>query len=339
MKKTKVNKVALRTQRKVFDLVGIDFSTTGTKVVRLKKTRGGDVSLIGMDILPPVDLTTTKCSLSLPKQLTTHYVNVVYSGTEAMARVLNAPLSTDEKMLSDKKLRESLHVSEEYRVSATILKKGKPRQDSMFLVAAVPNSIITSVLSFFEIGSPAVASVEVAGVAFISAFLHAYGKKVKDKAVCIVEFGESTTYFAFLNKGMVLLVGKFGIGAATMRDKISADLGLDEDLTQTIIVDRSIDVSSPITNVMMPILKQLSISKDFVERYQTCEIEKLYISGDRDLLSCWTQEVAQFLQVDVVSWNPLENIRCEKGVIPKEFSDKISSFAVAIGAAIGGLEE
>jgi len=339
MKKTKTKQASLRTQRKVLDLVGIDFSTTGTKVVRLKKIRGGGVSLVGMDILPPVDLTKTKCSLKLSKQLTTHYANVVYSGSEAMARVLNAPLPTGEMMLSDKKLRESLHVSEEYRVSATILKKGNPRQDSMFLVAAVPNSIITSVLSSFETGSPAIASVEVAGVSFISAFLHANGKKVKDKAVCIVEFGESTTYFAFLNKGMVLLVGKFGIGAAMMRDKISADLGLDEDLTKTIILDRSIDVSSPITNVMMPILKQLSISKDFVERYQRCEISKLYISGGTDLLSCWTEEVSQFLQVDVVPWNPLENIHCEKGVIPKAFSHKTSSFAVAIGAAIGGLEE
>jgi len=339
MKQTKTKQTSQRTQRKVLDLVGIDFSTTGTKVVRLKKTKGGGVSLMGMDILPAVDLTTTKCSLKLSKQLTTHYANVVYSGSEAMARVLNAPLPAGEIMLSDTKLRESLHVSEEYRVSATILQKGQGRKDSRFLVSAVPNSIITSVLSSFETGSPAVASVEVAGIAFISAFLHAHGKKMKDKVVCIVEFGESTTYFAFLSKGTVLLVGKFEIGAAVMRDKISKDLGVDEDLTKTIILDRSIDVSSSITNVMMPILKQLSISKDFVERYQTCEISKLYISGDTDLLSCWTGEVSQFLQVDVVPWNPLENIHCEKGVIPKAFSHKISSFSVAVGAAIGGLKE
>ena len=339
MKKSKADQTSQRKQRKVFDLVGIDFSSTGTRVVRLKKKKDGAVVLTGMDLFPLVDLTKKECLSALPKAFSPHYANVAYSGGEAVARVLNAPLPAGEKMLSDEKLRESLNVSSDYRVSATILKKGQGRQDTMFLAAAVPNKVITSILSCFSTGSPAVASVQVAGVAFISAFLHAQGKKIKDEVVCVVEYGESTTYFAFLSKGMVLLVGKFGIGNALMREKVSAELGIDEDLTKTIIMDRSIDVSSSIMDVMMPVLKQLSISKDFIERYQACDVSKLYISGGRDLLSCWTKEAAQFLHVDVIPWSPLENIQYEKDMIPDALLDKMSSFSVAIGAAIGGLEE
>jgi len=339
MKERKTNQVATRTQRKVSDLLGVDFSSTGTKVVRLRKAKGGQISLVGIDLLPALDLTASKCSLKLPKQLVTHYANLVYSGKEAVARVLNVPLPPDEDMLPDEKLRELLNVSEEYRVSAGLLKRASGRKDSMLLAAAIPESIIKTVLSSFEVGSPALASVEVAGLAFISAFLYAQGERVKDEAVCIVEYGESTTYFAFLNQGMVLLVGRFDFGGAVMRDKISKDLGVDEDLTKTIIVDRSIDVSAFIIEAMTPILKQLSISKDFVERHQSCEISKLYISGGTNQLSCWTQEAAKYLQVEVLPWNPLENINYAKGVIPDSLSDKISSFSVAIGAAIGGLEE
>jgi len=339
MKERKIKQVTTRTQRKVSDLVGVDFSITGTKVVRLKKMKGGRISLVGIDLLPALDLTASKCSLKLSKQLTTHYVNLVYSGKEAVARVLNVPLPAGEEMLSDEKLRELLNVSEEYRVSAGLLKRESGRKDSMFLAAAIPESIIKTVLSSFETGAPALASIEVAGLAFISSFLHAQGDKVKKEAVCIVEYGESTTYFAFLNQGMVLLVGRFDFGGAVMRNKISKDLGVDEDLTKTVIVDRSIDVSSLIMEAMMPILKQLSISKDFVERHQSCEISKLYISGGTHQLSCWTEEVAKYLQVEVIPWNPLENIYCAKGVIPESFSDKIASFSVAVGAAIGGLEE
>jgi len=339
MKKSKADQTSQRKQRKVFDLVGIDFSSTGTRVVRLKKKKDGAVVLTGMDILPAIDLTQQQCSATLPKPLSPHYANVAYSGGEAVARVLNVPLPAGEKMLSDEKLRESLNVSSDYRVSATILKKGQGRQDTTFLAAAVPNKVITSILSCFSTGSPAVASVQVAGVAFISAFLHAREEEIKNEVVCVVQYGESTTYFTFLNKGKVLLVGKSAIGNCVLNTRVSEELGIDEDLTQTIIVNRSIDVSSSIMDVMMPIFKQLSISKDFIERHLTCEISKLYVSGSKNLLSCWTKEATQFLHVDVIPWSPLENIQHEKDIIPKCFSKKISNFSVAIGAAIGGLEK
>jgi Tfp pilus assembly PilM family ATPase len=88
---------------------------------------------------------------------------------------------------------------------------------------------------------------------------------------------------------------------------------------------------------MSPFLKQLSISKDFIERHQGCRISKAYVSGGCALIPHLSTVLGQELQSEVVLWNPLEKIRYERGAIPKTLAGQGSRFAAAIGAAIGGL--
>jgi Tfp pilus assembly PilM family ATPase len=92
-------------------------------------------------------------------------------------------------------------------------------------------------------------------------------------------------------------------------------------------------------DVMTPFLKQLSISKDFIERHQGCRVSKLYVSGGVSLLPHWPAVVEQVLHTEVVHWSPFEKIRDESDLLTADLAGQAARFAAAIGAAIGGFKD
>jgi len=326
-----------RLQQMTPSLVGVDFSTTSTKVVRLKKVKE-ELVLMGIDLLPAVDFGTEACRIELPHNLTAHYSCLAYTGQSSVVRMVNASLSDGQMELPERKLRELLNVGDDYRVSATLAKKGQGRHDSSFLAAAIPEDDLHFLLSMFPSGPPAPASVEVAGLSFVPAFLNARGDECQGETVCLIETGESASYFVFINEGVPVLVGKFDFGGNTLREKVVQDLGVDDELAGTILIDPSINISTTMNDVMTPFLKQLSISKDFIERHQGCHVSKVYVSGGTSLLPHWPLVVEQMMHAEVLPWSPFENVQYDHpDIVPEHLANQTTRFAAAAGAAIGGL--
>jgi Tfp pilus assembly PilM family ATPase len=337
MKRAK-EKGAAQSRQRLSDLVGIDFAATGTKVVRIKNGRNG-FSLCGIDQLPRVDFTEEVKRLELPKNLESYYGCLTYSGRESVVRMINAALPQDEQMLPADKLRELLNVSADYRVGAFLSRYSKGRKESSLMAAAIPDKDAHYLLNMFPSGAPAPCSIEVAGLSFISAFFNARGEELGNGAACLIEAGEELSYFSFLNEGVVTLVGKFGFGIRQLRAKVMDDLGVDDELAGSILMDRSINIASSLDSVMNPFLKQLSISKDFIERHQGCRVGRVYLSGGMSLIPHWPEVNQQLLKVEAVTWSPLENIQYDPELIPENLRGQACRFAAAIGAAIGGLQE
>jgi Tfp pilus assembly PilM family ATPase len=327
-----------RSKRRYNDLVGIDFANSATKVVRLKQM-GNEVSLIGIDLLPAVDFDSASARIELPRNMTTYYSCLSYSRPEAVVRLVNTPLAAEEESLPDAKLRELLSVEEDFRVSSRLVNRGKGRQDSSLLAVAIPQDDVGFMLNMFPAGPPAPASLEVSGLSFLSAFMHARGAECANEAVCLIESGELSSTYVFLNKGTVVLIGKMNFGSRTLLARLGEDLGVDEDLARSILNDHSINISSSLNSVLEPFLKQVSISKDFIERHQSCRIGKLYVSGGLSLLPNWSSEVGQMLHLNIIPWSPLENIVLESDILSSELEFEITRFSAAIGAALGGFEE
>lgn len=326
-----------RDKTRFSDLLGIDFSSTATKVVRLKSGKGS-LSLTGIDLLPAVDLSSEPPRLQLPRNLSSKYSCLAYTGSRAVVRMINTHIEEQESGLREAKIRELLNVTDKFRVSAQLIKRNPGRQDSSFIAAAIPDEDAEYLIGMFPSGPPAPASLEVSGLSFVSAFLHARGEECADSTVCLLETGETMSHFAFLDNGLVKLVGKMPFGALVLREKVAKDLGLEEELAASILTDASINISSSISGVLAPFIKQMSISKDFIERHQGRRISKVYVSGGLSLLPSWGAEVGQLLGADVAYWSPLENIEYDSASLPSEMINQASRFSAAIGAAIGGIE-
>lgn len=328
----------VRFRRRSNDVVGIDFSSTATKLVRLKRT-GEQVSLVGLEVMPALDFDAEVDRFDLPRKLTSYYCNLCYSGVGAVIRILHTPLRAEETAPPTSKLRELLNVKSDFRVASYLLRHGKGRLDSNLLAVAIPQDDVNRMLGMFPSGPPAPASLEVSGLSVITAFLHARGEELGDETVCLIETGENTSTFAFLNRNEVFLVGKQNFGVRVLRDKISKDLEVDNELAMSILSDHSINISASLSAIQSPFIKQISISKDFVERHEGVQISKVYLSGGLSLLSSWSQEVEKRLNSTVVQWSPLENIQVGKDILSDENAVQITRFSAAVGAALGGLLE
>ena len=307
-------------------------------MVRLKKTIHG-VALTGIDLLPPVDFNSAPVPIQIPRSLNANYACLSYTAPEATIRVINTPLRADQSLPSDAELKELLSVTDDFRVASMLLRSGKARQAASLLAAAVPHKKVSFMLNMFQSGPPAAASLEVAGLATIAAFLHSRGEECADEPVCLIDTGETMSTFAFLRGSTVLLVGKQSFGCRVLRDKICQDLEVDNELAMSILRDRSISISSSLASVLLPFIKQISISKDFVERHEKCLIRKIYISGGLSLLPNWDHEIGDRLNSSVLRWSPLENIQTNHVQLSEEISAQATRFTAAIGAALGGLNK
>jgi hypothetical protein len=104
-------------------------------------------------------------------------------------------------------------------------------------------------------------------------------------------------------------------------------------------VDRSFDISQLVKDLADPFIKQLVISKHFVERRENCRISRIYVADDPHVSRDWLNEIKAALGLDVSTWHPFEGIKLMPDALPKKFEKCRSQFAAAMGAALAMSEE
>ncbi|MFC1461315.1 pilus assembly protein PilM, partial [Verrucomicrobiota bacterium] len=223
------------------------------------------------------------------------------------------------------------------RIAYRIISHGHGRSETVLLTVGLPEAQANAACAMFPVGVPAPISIELSGLASITAFLQGPGRDTTENALGIIECGVRTTFLAFFHKGELALFRELDFGIYRLLDSIQQSLGVDRETAQDIIIDGSFDISQLIRDVSEPFIKQLVISKHFVERREDCHIEKVFapsaISQD------WLKEVKTALAVDVESWNPFDGLNVLPNVLSDRYAGKESRFAAAVGAGLGVLEE
>jgi Tfp pilus assembly PilM family ATPase len=322
-------------KRKPAELLGLDFGTSAIKAVRLRKNKG-QISLVQADIFAPVDFVADPSAIHVPKTLLTHYAALCYSGEHAFARVIN--LDSSKETPSEAYIREQLNVDNKYRAVARPLGRIPGRQEWGFLGVAVPETTIKALLAQVPAGPPAPFSIELASFANFTAWLHGASEAEKtQEAVCLIEGGESTTCFAFINKGTVCFVGKYNIGCRALRNQIREEMGMDDDLAASILRGDSIDISASISKVAGGLLRQLAISRDFMERHHKCQVRKIVMYGGVSGVPYFCHAVAESLSAELRRGDPFLNIQVDQEVLPERVLGQEYRLGGAVGAALGGL--
>ena len=328
----------LKGLKDVNEATGIDFSFSGVKVVRVKKT-GGTYQLLGASLLPAVELDAgLREHLNLPKALVANYAGVAYTGKDAVIRVLSVPLADDQDALAiDSLLRSQLNVNETFRTGSFVIHKARAKQNSSVLGVAVPAKEVALLLQAFADGAPALRSVEVASLSTFSAFHELYGDDYKEQCICLLDSGRTRTTAVFMERGTVLLYAKFDVGADTLNRQIETDLGVDNEMVRTILAGGSVDISSSVDVVQAPVLRQLSVSRDFVARKAKMPVSHVFMSGGMSQSEHWMKPIESSLGIPCSVWDPLEPMKMADGVWPDVLQGQQHRFCAAIGAAIGAL--
>ncbi|MBN1671711.1 MAG: pilus assembly protein PilM [Kiritimatiellae bacterium] len=310
--------------------MGIDVATTGVKAVMLKKSADA-VSLLAADVFQPPG---GDALLELPKAFSARYCALGVSDRQSVIKLLSLPGKVEEAGAYGQ-IKEHMGLdSGEYRIGYKVISEGHGRAETKLLAAALPEATIANALSMFRTGIPVPCSMELSGLAALTAFLNGPGTQHDKEAVGVVEFGATSTFLAFFNSGTLVLLRKFDIGSDTICDKIQQALGVDADTARGILSDGSFDISQAVNEVLDPFLRQLVISRDFIERRDQCHIPKIYVSGT---LQSSAQSMQQFIHVTGVQaepWDPLAGLTVQAGAVPEHLQGQESRLSAAIGAGL-----
>jgi len=321
-------------QRKLSNLLALDFAHSGVKAVRLKKAKGRIV-LSAADVLPPVNLDAGERP-NLPKSLAAYYTSLCASPKEAYLRVFGCALQDSDKM--EDVVRENLSVSDDFRVAGRVLTEGRGKKESSILGVAIPENAIGQHLDLFVTGAPAPHSLELSGLAAFSAFMFSRGKQTASQTICLIGTGRRYTYAAFFFKNQLQVINRFEVGGEAMEKQVQIALGVDEEMAGTILAGGSVDVAVPVRTALAPFIKQLSIYREFVERQNKTTLSGVYLSGGEAGSSYWQAAIQDVLSLTPVVWNPFEKIEIPAGVFPEELKGQEPRFAAAVGAALAGME-
>lgn len=319
------------------DLTAVDFDAAAVRCVRLKLS-GSEVLVIGADMLPAVDFGDEEQikAFELPKSMLARYVAICIPGSDAVVKLLNLPGALDSQ--AEEQIREHMGVDEGlYRFGYRVI--SQTRSETRSLTLAVPETQVQAAVAMFPTGLPVPISVELSGLAVMSAFLYGPGKTLQDEAIGVIDFGSRITCFAFFKKRELILIRKFDFGHFSLLDRIEKSMGVDRQTARNIVVDRSFDISQMVKDLADPFVKQLLISKHFIERRENCRISRIFIPDDPFVSRDWLNEIKGAMGVDASIWNPFDGVKLLPDALPQKFEACRSQFAAAMGAGLAVFEE
>lgn len=320
--------------RRPANLLGLDFATTGIKAVRLKKVKD-HISLAAADILPACS-PESETRPAMPKPLAAYYAALCATMDNVIIRVFSQILPEEENL--EALVRENLSAADDYRVGGLVLSRAKGKRESSLLGIAVPEKTVQHYLELFENGAPAPHSLELSGLAALSAFLYTRGAQTENQTICVIETGARHTYAAFLHRNQPQLINRFDVGGDALLRQVQFSLGVDADMAGTILSGGSVDVSAQIRQVLSPFTRQLSIYREFIERQNKSSLSAVYISGGLATSPCWQTAIKEVLGFIPQVWSPFEKIEIPEGAFPDQFKGQEPRFAAAVGAALAGME-
>jgi Tfp pilus assembly PilM family ATPase len=265
---------------------------------------------------------------------------VAYTGARAVVRLLSVPGFSRQSVNADDLVRGQVGLDTNYRLGyAVATQASRGKQDVSLIAVGVPEEESSWLLQVVRNSGPSPVSMEVSAMSCMTAFVHGPGSAASDQVVGLIEAGEQVTLMAVVKQGVPVLLRKFEFGHEQILERVGRQFSVDHDTAVNILRDRSFDVSQPVSDAMGGMLRQLAISKEFVERKAGAPVQNWYLSGGLALAAYWRAEIEHVVGAGVKVWNPLGNLLMAQDVWPDELVGQEPRFSAAIGLAIGALED
>ena len=321
------------------EIVAVDFSQAEAKCARLRQING-KVQLIAADVLPRMqegmsaDQKDARGSISLPKHLLCRCAALCLPGKNALVKLLNIPGHLDGG--SEARIRENMGVGTgDYRIGYKVLGYSHGRVETKLLTIALPENEIQRYLGYFSSGWPVPVAVELAGLAAINTFVSGYLDSCADESVGVVQFEDDVSFFAFIHKKEPVLIRKYDFGHDHMLSAIQSRLNVNRQTALNVASDQSFDISQMIKEVCDPFVRQMVISKHFVERRENCHVSRIFIPGAAPASHRLAQEIRVASETEVEPWDLSKAVIIQPGAIAPRLAGQYSLLAAAIGAGIG----
>lgn len=331
-------------RRGLQEVLGVDVSTTGVKLIRLKRGKEGLI-VVNAALMQPMTLpanpddTGKRDRIELPKGFRVRASAISYTAPRAVVRLLNLPGFPRGGATADQMVREHVGLEKGYRLGYAVSAQARGRSETSLVAVGVPEEEAAGLLAVGNAGSAPPVSVEVSAMAALTAFVRGPASKSGEFPIGLIEAGAEVTCLSIFHRGNPVLLRKFEFGGREILQRVMRQFHVDEDTARSIMADSSFDISNAVQEAVGSFLRQLSISREFVERKVGKPVQEWYLAGGLALVACWEDILSDLVQREVQIWNPLENLYLVPGGWPAELEGQEVRFAAAVGAAIGALED
>lgn len=318
--------------------MGLDFGSTAAKVVRMRRSETG-LQILAADIFPTAEIGAAPVRPELGKHLLTNYAAMAVTGPSAVIRVVaHVPSAAGTSL--NQQLREQIGLDNSFRIAfSNTGQQSRTRGEQRMLAVALSEKDAAEVLDLFREGPPAPASLELSGLAAVHASVMGRQGQDPDAPACHLDCGARVSTMVFVNKGATILTRKLDVGGEAIIDRVQRSLGLDRAIAESIMAEGAIDISQAVSEVIDPFLRQMNISRDFVERQENCRVTTAWITGGMSLSRYWIDMIGKVTGMTIQPWDPLAGIQVMQGAIPERLNGQTARLSGAIGAARAMLED
>lgn len=335
-----MNFFAGKFNKRVQDITAVDLDAMGSPCVRLKQY-GDKATVVSADVLAPVDFSAgageKHAAFALPRHLSAKQAAIAVSTRAAVIKLISHPGHVDAEFES--RIRDYMGLDDgDFRIGYTVVSQGHGRSETRVLTAAIPENAARAAIKMFS-GAPAPFSLEASGAAIVGAFATGRGKSFKEESVGMAECGADSSVMAFFNKGELSLLRKLDFGFCDVSARVEKDLGVDRATASQIISDGAFDISQSVHETVEQFVKQLVISRHFVERRENCRISRFFLFGAAAASKDWANEVKAAMGFDVEAWDPfsIPEVEVAEGALSEAADKTRFRFAAAMGAGLGAL--
>lgn len=208
------------------------------------------------------------------------------------------------------------------------------------LLVAVPNEVINQYRQIAALARLELQAIEAEAFAFARS-----SARNEKQALALVDIGARTTTCSIIDKGVLKRSYSFDVSGSELTNLISKSLNVDylqaEELKRKYGIYPSTVSQENLEKILFPLLDLVlaeikKISQNFY-RFESREVQKVILGGGSALLPGLKEYFSQSLKKEVVIANPFPNIFYPP-ILEKTLKEMGPSYAIAVGAALRGLE-
>lgn len=316
------------------DVVGIEFRSDAPRALRLKRVNQKNV-LVAAEALAP-EAAKPGVPLALPASLKGVHASLIYDGEDALAKMISLPGTA---AIEESRLREALGLDkeEQWRISHRVLQPGSRRSDSLILCAALPEAKAAELPAKLSASKPVPDCIELSQLAVMNAFAATRAKSAS--GIQGLVFAD-TDYcmFAFFRDGEPILLRRFAGGSGELLERVAGKLNIPPQEAADIVRSGVVDLSGPLADFFTPFIRQVTLSRDFIERHANNRLTHLILGGEPVLCDNLRQNLQASLHVETAIWDPFEEAGLDTSALPAVESSPWTFFA-ALGGCLGMLDQ
>ncbi len=266
-------------------------------------------------------------------------INISVSGQQAIVRYVDFPKMNKDELKQAIKFEAQKYIPfpvNEVNLDGCILKADLPDNKMRVLIAAAKKDFLNQQIKLIQSLGVTINNIEVDAVSIMNAFNFNYSddENVKGKTIALLNIGNATSNLNIIEAGGVPALSRdIPIGRDMFIQKIADVLAVDSKTVDSGNVSLE-KAKVAIDLILSKLAEEIRTSYDYYESRSASTVEKIFITGEKNLYGTTKEKLGEFLALKVINWDPLKKVIIADNLDINKITPIAGELAVPVGLAL-----